>query len=57
MEWRAGQSRAGAGRLPAGAPWLSRPYALGLAILVVSLAFNALGESLRIVLDPTMKDR
>jgi ABC-type dipeptide/oligopeptide/nickel transport system permease subunit len=24
---------------------------------VVSLAFNALGESLRIVLDPTMKDR
>jgi ABC-type dipeptide/oligopeptide/nickel transport system permease subunit len=29
----------------------------GLAILVVSLAFNALGESLRIVLDPTMKDR
>jgi peptide/nickel transport system permease protein len=32
-------------------------YARGLAILVVSLAFNALGESLRIVLDPTMKDR
>jgi peptide/nickel transport system permease protein len=32
-------------------------YAPGLAILVVSLAFNALGESLRIVLDPTMKDR
>ena len=29
-------------------------YAPGLAILVVSLAFNALGESLRIVLDPTM---
>jgi hypothetical protein len=23
----------------------------------LSLAFNALGESLRIVLDPTMKDR
>jgi len=32
-------------------------YAPGLAILVVSLAFNALGESLRIELDPTMKDR
>jgi peptide/nickel transport system permease protein len=32
-------------------------YGPGLAILVVSLAFNALGESLRIVLDPTMKDR
>ncbi|WGR91097.1 ABC transporter permease [Bradyrhizobium sp. ISRA443] len=32
-------------------------YAPGLAILVVSLAFNALGESLRVVLDPTMKDR
>jgi peptide/nickel transport system permease protein len=32
-------------------------YAPGLAILVVSLSFNALGESLRIVLDPTMKDR
>jgi peptide/nickel transport system permease protein len=32
-------------------------YAPGLAILTVSLAFNALGESLRIVLDPTMKDR
>jgi peptide/nickel transport system permease protein len=32
-------------------------YPPGLAILVVSLAFNALGESLRIVLDPTMKDR
>jgi peptide/nickel transport system permease protein len=32
-------------------------YAPGLAILAVSLAFNALGESLRIVLDPTMKDR
>jgi len=32
-------------------------YAPGLAILVVSLAFNALGESLRIVLDPTMRDR
>jgi peptide/nickel transport system permease protein len=32
-------------------------YPPGLAILVVSLAFNALGESLRIVLDPTMRDR
>lgn len=32
-------------------------YAPGLAILVVSLAFNALGESLRSVLDPTMRDR
>jgi peptide/nickel transport system permease protein len=32
-------------------------YAPGLAILIVSLAFNALGESLRIVLDPTVKDR
>lgn len=32
-------------------------YVPGLAILVVALAFNALGESLRIVLDPTMKDR
>jgi peptide/nickel transport system permease protein len=29
----------------------------GLLIPVISLAFNALGESLRIVLDPTMKDR
>ena len=32
-------------------------YAPGLAILFTALAFNALGESLRIVLDPTMKDR
>jgi peptide/nickel transport system permease protein len=31
-------------------------YAPGLAILVVSLAFNALGESLRSVLDPTTRD-
>ena len=30
---------------------------LAIAILVVSLAFNTLGESLRIVLDPTMRDR
>jgi ABC-type dipeptide/oligopeptide/nickel transport system permease subunit len=29
----------------------------GLAIPVVSLAFNAPGESLRIVLDPTTRDR
>ena len=32
-------------------------YAPGFAILFTALAFNALGESLRIVLDPTMKDR
>jgi peptide/nickel transport system permease protein len=32
-------------------------YAPGLAILCTALAFNALGESLRVVLDPTMKDR
>ena len=32
-------------------------FAPGFAILVVVWAFNALGESLRIVLDPTMKDR
>jgi peptide/nickel transport system permease protein len=32
-------------------------YAPGLAILFTALAFNALGESLRVVLDPTMKDR
>jgi hypothetical protein len=29
----------------------------GLAIPVISLAFNDLGESLRILPDPTMKDR
>jgi peptide/nickel transport system permease protein len=29
----------------------------GLAILLTALAFNALGESARIALDPTMKDR
>jgi hypothetical protein len=29
----------------------------GIGDPVISLAFNALGESLRIVLDPTMKDR
>jgi len=32
-------------------------YAPAFATLLASLAFNALGESLRIVLDPTMKDR
>jgi peptide/nickel transport system permease protein len=32
-------------------------YAPGLAILVTALAFNALGESLRVALDPTMKHR
>jgi peptide/nickel transport system permease protein len=30
-------------------------YAPGIAILVTALAFNALGESLRVYLDPTMK--
>jgi peptide/nickel transport system permease protein len=30
-------------------------YPPGLAILLTALAFNALGESLRVVLDPTMK--
>jgi peptide/nickel transport system permease protein len=32
-------------------------YAPGLAILFTALAFNALGESLRIALDPTMRRR
>ncbi|MGZ3410411.1 MAG: ABC transporter permease [Xanthobacteraceae bacterium] len=32
-------------------------YAPGFAILLTSLAFNALGESMRVVLDPTMKRR
>lgn len=32
-------------------------YAPGIAILVTALAFNALGESLRVILDPTMKRR
>src|SRR3974390_2978437 len=32
-------------------------YAPGLAILLTALAFNALGESLRAALDPTMKRR
>ena len=32
-------------------------YAPGIAILLTALAFNALGESLRVALDPTMKLR
>ena len=32
-------------------------YAPGMAILLTALAFNALGESLRVTLDPTMKRR
>jgi peptide/nickel transport system permease protein len=32
-------------------------YAPGLAILLTALAFNALGESMRVALDPTMKRR
>ena len=32
-------------------------YPPGLAILLTALAFNALGESLRVALDPTMKGR
>jgi peptide/nickel transport system permease protein len=32
-------------------------YAPGFAILLTALAFNALGESMRIALDPTMKRR
>ena len=32
-------------------------YAPGFAILFTALAFNALGESLRVALDPTMKRR
>jgi peptide/nickel transport system permease protein len=32
-------------------------YAPGFAILVTALAFNALGESMRVALDPTMKRR
>jgi ABC-type dipeptide/oligopeptide/nickel transport system permease subunit len=53
-----------AGRSIAGEPSLAEaslkilaPIYPGLAIPVVSLAFNALGESLRIVLDPTTRDR
>ena len=30
-------------------------YAPGFAILLTALAFNALGESMRVALDPTMK--
>ncbi len=32
-------------------------YAPGLMIMITALAFNALGESLRVALDPTMKSR
>jgi peptide/nickel transport system permease protein len=32
-------------------------YAPGFAILLTALSFNALGESLRVALDPTMKHR
>jgi peptide/nickel transport system permease protein len=32
-------------------------YAPGIAILLTALSFNALGESVRIALDPTMKRR
>jgi peptide/nickel transport system permease protein len=32
-------------------------FAPGFAILLTALAFNALGESARIALDPTMKNR
>jgi peptide/nickel transport system permease protein len=32
-------------------------YPPGLAILLTALAFNALGESLRVALDPTMRGR
>jgi peptide/nickel transport system permease protein len=39
------------------APGQMHAPGLAIAILVASLAFNALGESLRIVLDPTMRDR
>jgi peptide/nickel transport system permease protein len=35
----------------------SQMYAPGLAILMTALAFNTLGESLRVILDPTMKNR
>lgn len=35
----------------------SQMYPPGLAILLTALAFNTLGESLRIALDPTMKHR
>jgi peptide/nickel transport system permease protein len=32
-------------------------WAPGMAILLTALAFNALGESMRVLLDPTMKRR
>jgi peptide/nickel transport system permease protein len=32
-------------------------YAPGLAIVVTALAFNGLGESLRVALDPTLRRR
>jgi peptide/nickel transport system permease protein len=32
-------------------------YAPGVAIFLTALAFNGLGESLRVALDPTMKRR
>jgi len=32
-------------------------YAPGIAILLTAMAFNALGESLRVALDPTMRHR
>jgi peptide/nickel transport system permease protein len=35
----------------------SQMYPPGLAILLTALAFNTLGESLRVALDPTMKHR
>ena len=35
----------------------SQMYAPGFAILITALAFNGLGESLRVYLDPTMKVR
>jgi peptide/nickel transport system permease protein len=35
----------------------SQMYAPGMAILLTALAFNALGESMRVLLDPTMKRR
>ncbi|MEL3888895.1 ABC transporter permease [Ferrovibrio sp. MS7] len=35
----------------------SQMYAPGIAILVTALTFNALGENLRVILDPTQKRR
>ena len=48
------------GPLPQAALLSSRPVASptpGIAILLTALSFNALGESVRIALDPTMKRR